>query len=213
MKKSSILIIGTLLLVTVAVFGWDRNKEERASLLNQITDLEANLSHLNEQNSGVSSAIEALSSEVDQYADSLRQHTQRRTKLQDELGAYVLEHKMATLALIAAGGGVASIINDNMGEDTKEVLRALGAIGAVYCIFNSEECADVTAHILYFGAQIESAGKSISDMTSKLSAKKTALKERENEQDSLKGVISKKTLERDALKQKHDSLVCRFCFY
>lgn len=212
MKKTSVLIIIAMLFVTVAIFGRDGNKDERASLLNQITAIEADLSRLNGQHAGVSNAVEALSSEVKQYSDDLQQHIQRRTKLQDELGAYILDHKMATVAILAAGGGAASILSDNIDEDTKNMLIALAILGGLYCLGNIEECADVTARIMYYGSQIESENKKISDGTSKFSAKKAALQERENEQASLGDVINKKVRERDTLKQEHDSLLCRFCY-
>ena len=212
MRKTSISIIVALLFIVILISRCDRNKAERADLLKQITDIEVNLTRLNEQRAEVSKDRETISSEIKQYADSLQQHSVRRKKLQDELDLFILDHKMATVAVMATAGGVASVINDNIDEDTKNALRIVGVLGVLYCIGNSEECADVTTRILYFGSQIESENKTISDTTSKLGAKKLALQEREKEYTSLDGIINNKTRARDTLKQKHDSLLCRLCF-
>jgi septal ring factor EnvC (AmiA/AmiB activator) len=212
MRKKFVFILAALLVVTIIISRRDRYKDERAALLNQITVIEADLAQLNERRTQASKAMEMLSSEVKQYTDSVQQHSQRRTKLQDELDLFILDHKMATVAVMATAGGVASVIDGNIDEETKNALRFVGFIGALYCIGNSEECADVTARILYFGSQIESENKNISDATSKLAARKLSLQERGKEYASLGDMMTKKTSERDTLKQKHDSLLCRLCF-
>ncbi|MCA1619528.1 MAG: hypothetical protein LC795_09515 [Acidobacteria bacterium] len=173
--------------------------------------VEADLALLNEQHAAASSSAQALPAEIRQYADSLQQQSQRRTKLQDELNLYILDHKLATVAVMATAGGVASVVSDNMDEDTKSALGVIGLIGLLYCVANGEECADVTARILYFGSQIEAADESIVGLTARLSAKKQALGQREKESAALAETIGTKTGERDALKRQHDSLLCRFC--
>jgi septal ring factor EnvC (AmiA/AmiB activator) len=212
MRKKFVLILAALLFVTIMISRRDRYKDERATLLSQITVIEADLEQLNERRTEASKAMEMLSSEVKQYTDSVQQHSQRRTQLQDELDLFILDHKMATVAVMATAGGVASVIDDNIDEDTKNALRFVGFIGALYCIGNSEECADVTTRIMYFGSQIESENKNISDATSKLAAKKLSLQERGKEFASLGDMMTNKTSERDTLKQKHDSLLCQLCF-
>jgi septal ring factor EnvC (AmiA/AmiB activator) len=211
MRKMNWHILAVLLLVTLTVVGCDRRKDERASLLNRIEGIEADLARLNERHTVASRIAQALPGEIRQYADGLQQQSQRRTQMQDELDKYVLDHKLATVAVMATAGGVAVVVSDNIDEDTKGTLGVIGLIGALYCVANGEECADVTARILYFGAQIESANKNISELTAKLSAKKQALKQCEEELARLAEAIGAKTNERDTLKQKHDSLLCRFC--
>lgn len=212
MRKTSLLVFAIMLFVAVTVSGCDTNKDERALLLKQLTDVEANLTRLNERLTEVSQDLEVLPSEIKQHTDGAQQYSQRRTKLQDDLGVYLLDHKMASVALIAAAGGAATVINDNTDQDTKDVLRFAGFIGALYCLDNSGECADVAARVLYFGSQIESENKNIAEARSKLSAGKSLLQERKQEHASLGGMIAKKMSERDALKQKHDSLSCGLCF-
>jgi hypothetical protein len=49
MRKTFAVTIAVLLFVAIMTFGCDRNKGERASLLKQINELEADLTRLNEQ--------------------------------------------------------------------------------------------------------------------------------------------------------------------
>jgi septal ring factor EnvC (AmiA/AmiB activator) len=211
MRKTNWLILTALLLVTAVSAGCDTNKDKRASVLKQIDAVEADLALLNEQQAAASGSAQALPAEIRQYADSLQQQSQRRTKLQDELNLYILDHKLATVAVMATAGGVAGVVSDNMDEDTKNALGVIGFIGLLYCVANAEECADVTARILYFGSQIEAADKSIGDLTAQLAAKRQALERLEQELAALAENIGTKTGERDALKRQHDSLLCRFC--
>lgn len=193
MRKTNALILAAALLA--AATGCDTRKGERAGLLKQVSAAESELSRLNQQRSEVSRALEMLPAEIKQASESLQQHARRRTKLQDDLGLYIMDHKLATVAVMATVGGVAGVVGDNVDEDAKSTLGLVGLVGALYCVADGEECADVN----------------ISDLTGMLSAKKSALQKREQELAALVKSIDGKTVERDALKQKHDSLVCRLC--
>jgi chromosome segregation ATPase len=211
-KMTAFILVALLLASAAASAGCDTRKGERAELLKQVSAVESELSRLSQQRSEVSRAVEMLPAEIKQASEGLQQHVQRRTKLQDDLGLYIMDHKLATVAVMATVGGVAGVVSDNVDEDTKGTLGLVGLIGALYCAANGEECADVATRVLYFGSQIEAANKNISDLTASLSAKKTLLQKREQELAALAKTIDGKTGERDSLKQKHDSLVCRLCF-
>lgn len=207
------LIVGAgFLVITLAITGCDTRKSERASLLKQVEGVEAEISRSNDRLGGVTKEIESLSAEVTQSTNRLQQHEQRLTSLQDELAEYLLNHKMATVALSATAGGAATIISENIDEDTKSALQIVGVIGALYCVANSDECADVAARVVYYGSQIEAENKSIAAVTSTIAASKLALQKRKDEQTSLSNFIRNKTSERDTLKQEHDKLVCSLCF-
>ena len=206
------LIVGAgLLAITFAITGCDTRKSERASLLKQVEGVEAEISRSSDRLGVVTKDIESLSAEVTQSTDRLQQHEQRLTSLQDELAEYLLNHKMATVALSATAGGAATIISENIDEDTKSALQIVGVIGALYCIANSDECADVAARVVYYGSQIDAENKSIAAVTSTIAASKLALQKRKEEQISLSNFIRNKTSERDTLKQEHDKLVCSLC--
>lgn len=206
------LIVLSLLVITVGITGCDKHKAERTSLSKQVEDAEAEISRSNDRLGALTKEIESLSTEVTQSTDRLQQHEQRLTSLQDELAGYLLNHKMATVALMATAGGAATIISENIDEDTKSALQIVGVIGALYCVANSDECADVAARVIYYGSQIDAENKSIAAVTSTIAASKLARQKRQEEQTSVRNFITKKTGERDALRKEHDKLVCSLCF-
>ena len=211
MQRRLIVVTG-LLVITLGITACDTRKAERVSLLKQVEDCEAEISRSNDRLGVLTKEIDALSNEVTQSTDRLQQHEQRLTSLQDELAGYLLNHKMATVALMATAGGAATIISENIDEDTKSALQIVGVIGVLYCIANSDECADVAARVVYYGSQIEAENKSIAAVTSTIAASKLAVQKRREEQTSFSNFIKNKTGERDALKKKHDDLVCSLCF-
>lgn len=211
MQRRLVGAIG-LLVITLGITSCDTHKAERASLRQQVEGVEGEISRSNDRLGSLNKDVESLSAEVTQATDRLQQHEQRLTDLQDELAKHLLNHKMATVALMATAGGAATIINENIDEDTKSALRIVGVIGALYCIGNSDECADVAARIVYYGSQIDAEKKSIAAVTSTIAASKQALQKRQAEQTSLKNFIANKTNERDALKKKHDDMMCSLCF-
>ena len=211
MQKLRTSILPTLLLITVFTSGCDSAKPQRQALLRQIEQLDSELESLTVKRDDTQKAIQTLNVEIQRYSDSLQQHSQRKTKLQDELASFLLDHKLATAAVIATGGGAATLLNENMDEDTKSTLQVVGVIGAVYCLANSSECADVAAKGVYYGSQISSESKEITAATTARSSAASTLQNREKEYASVKDMITLKQNERAELKKKHDSLVCTVC--
>lgn len=205
------LLASLLLSISIFSSGCDTAKPEREALLRQIEQLDSELANLNTHRDEANRAIDKLNAEIQRLKNSLQEHSQRKTRLQDELASYLLDHKMATAAVIAAGGGAATFINKSIDEDTKTTLRLVGIVGALYCLGSGSECADVTAKGIYYGSQIESESKELTAVTAALSSAESALQEREKEHASVKNTINLKQAEREELKRKHDSLVCKFC--
>ncbi len=124
----------------------------------------------------------------------------------------MLDHKLATLAVMTTVAGAASVLEENADPETKSALGPAALIlGGLYCLSNAEECAGVTTRILYFGSQIKAETDSITGITSRLTQKKSSLQERALRDSSLAETINKMTEERNSLQQTHDSLMCRFC--
>jgi septal ring factor EnvC (AmiA/AmiB activator) len=212
MQKKTASSILLILFTSLLAAGCDSHREERAGLRKQIDELNARVAQQKDARSATLTAIDTLNGDIEQQAGSLPQHSQRRAKYQDDLSLFLLDHKLATIAVIAAGGGAATFINDNIDEDTRNALRVAGLVGAIYCLANTEECTDVTARVLYFGALIENENRTIADITSRVNAMKTALQEKQGELREMESAITAQQLERDTLQQKHDSLVCSLCF-
>jgi chromosome segregation ATPase len=191
--------------------GCDTKKVERESLLKQTSTLDSEISRLKEQQTLISNKNNQLKTAITQQTSSLEQLKARDIKLKDSLAEYLLEHKLVTAAIIAMGGAAAGIIDENTDQETKDTLTGVAIIGAVVCLYNAEECADVTAKIIYYGSEIESVKKLINSSTTEISNKKLLLQSNEKEYVSLMNQINGKTDNRNSLQQKHDELVCKFC--
>jgi septal ring factor EnvC (AmiA/AmiB activator) len=211
MQRSTTRPLVTLVIATCLLTACDSNKEQRAGLSNQLSTIESDITKQKQQREVLSRSVQTLNADIKRDADNLPAYSQRRAKLQDELSSFLLDHKLATVAVIAAGGAAATFIDDNIDEDTKNTLRVVGLVGALYCIANSDECADVTARVVYFGSQIQEQNKTISDITSRLASMRTSLQARDKELVTLDSTIAARQRERDALKEKHDSMLCTFC--
>lgn len=204
-----------LLIALFAVFllnGCDQSKEERASLVRQKNEVETEIVRLKSQQTQISQNIESLASGINNQTQSFQESTKRQKKLKDTLAEYVLEHKLATVALLAAGGGAAGVLDKNLDDDAKGVLAVIGIVGAIYCISNYEECGDVTSKIIYYGGQIDSEEKNINKLRSNIKANESSLAENKQSFASLSKSIDEKTVRRNSLQEKHDSLLCKFCF-
>ena len=81
------------------------------------------------------------------------------SKLSDEQSSlvwYCILHPQTTLALSAAGGAVAAIIDENMDGSLKAALGVVGVIGANYCYNYPADCTEVGAEIAHRGYNINS---------------------------------------------------------
>ncbi len=209
-KKNLVLVIT---LFTASLFsGCDTHKDERVSLLKQKNEVESQIVSLKSQHTQMSQNIESLSSEINSQMQNLQESIKRHTKLQDSLSEYILEHKMATVAVIAAGGGAASVLDKNLDDDTKSVLAVIGIVGAIYCFSNYEECADVTSKILYYGTQIDAEEKAVGKLKTDITSNKTLLEKNKQSFAYLCKSIDEKLMQNNSLQEKHDSLLCKFCF-
>jgi len=212
--EKTIINYGLVLVALFAFFsaGCDTNKEERASLLRQISTRESETERLDEQRTILSNKNNQLKTDITQLTNNLNQSRQRATRLKDSLAAYLLEHKLVTAAIVAMGGAAAVIVEDNVDQETKDTLTGVVIIGAAICLYNAGECADVTSKILYYGSEIDSANKYVNEAATLISGKKNQLQLNEKEYVTLTNQIKSKSEDRNSLQQKHDSLVCRFCF-
>lgn len=82
--------------------------------------------------------------------------------------AYMWQHKAATTAVVAAGGGLASFLTENMDENARTVFTIAGIVGAFYCIDNVDECATVTLRLSNYYDTITEYQKKLDRVNQKL---------------------------------------------
>ncbi len=165
----------SLLLVVLLIIGCNPNAKEKKRLSVQMKKIRTRIAAELEKKEVLVKTIRTINYELESeqtkkrnlftrlenYRTELSQLQLKKTasiakkaKCQYDLGEFVMNHKMATLSLVAAGGGIAATIEDNLDEDTKSILQGLGVVGALYCLMNADECTRVTAKIAYYGTEI-----------------------------------------------------------
>lgn len=185
----------TLFVLLVALFptGCDFNKEERERLartiaaeeatlqeyeseLDKISEAERKLPGLEAALADATSRMSQLERAAESISDKIDKEKERATRLKDHLTAYVLDHKLASAALLAAGGGTAGALSDNVDEDTKKALAVVAIVGGAYCIMEApRECTDVAARVAAFSGQMKSSEETLSSLRSEAREKQEQL--------------------------------------
>jgi chromosome segregation ATPase len=183
-KKISILILTAVLL-----WGCDPNAKEKRTLRLEIKNIKSELngqleikSSMDKEIQNIKNDIESnrlnnseMLSELEGYKSRLTSLKAqkaykeiRKAKLQYDMGRYIMDYPWATLSIIAAGGGLAATLEENMDEDTKNFLQGMGIVGAIYCIFNASECGRVTTKLFSFDSDLTDIKNEISSLNSSI---------------------------------------------
>ena len=149
LRKSSVIFL--VLILALLIAGCDPNAEEKEKLTQEMEALKVEIENELEKSNEVLSQLNDCENKISDLEREKVSIEERRTEYQHDLGEYVLDHTMITLSLLAAGGGIAATLEENLDEDVKTILQGLGIVGAVYCILHPTECADVTQTINAYG--------------------------------------------------------------
>jgi len=102
--------------------------------------------------------VESPAANIAQLREEKRHYQSELEKTRFRMFDYILNHKMATAALIATGGGLEAFLTENMDETTRNIIMVVGMFGASYCLNsyeNARECAGVTAELTAYASAID----------------------------------------------------------
>ncbi|MGH1364904.1 MAG: hypothetical protein ACRBF0_15190 [Calditrichia bacterium] len=91
---------------------------------------------------------------ISELQSQKRYYQSELSKKQLSMMSYILQHKAATAAIIASGGGLASFLTENMDDDTRGILAVVGLFGLAYCLDNARECAATTVELTAYSTII-----------------------------------------------------------
>lgn len=213
--KSRLIPTLFVFLIAMSISGCDRHKAEREVISKQITAIDADMAPLKEEQGQLAKNEEALNADLKQQSDTLQQHSDRVAQLQDQLSVYVKDHQTTALVLNLTRTGVAAVLEAKADQKTKDLVKNANALGNIvamaYCLRKGEECRNATIQIMSLGSQIDSENEVMSGINTQIDQKKASLQELQQKRSAIDAAIAQKTQERDSLKQKLDSLTCRFC--
>lgn len=78
-------------------------------------------------------------------------------QLQYAMLRYVVDNPMPSAAVLAAGGGASTFVVEHMDRDTRAALRAVGAMGMIYCLWsraNAATCDDALSELTYLARAV-----------------------------------------------------------
>jgi hypothetical protein len=108
--------------------------------------------------------------ELDTALEEKSYYTSKLDKTKFAMFAYIIEHKMATSAIIATGGGLGAFLQENMDESTRNGVMIIGILGLSYCLNNAQECASTTAELTSYAAMINGLEKKINSLNSNITS-------------------------------------------
>ncbi|TVQ47253.1 MAG: hypothetical protein EA365_03880 [Gloeocapsa sp. DLM2.Bin57] len=128
------------------------------SLKNTILGITCALACLNP-----SIAIADNSAQIQQLRQRLEDYELEIQNLQIEMGAYMLTNPKASAAVIASGGGLAGILEQNIDDNTRVILLGLGLIGVNYCLNpdNFQHCNVVATNLTSYGMRLSNYSQQI----------------------------------------------------
>lgn len=186
-NSKTLIHLLVLFFILSILYGCDPNAKEKRILRSEIAQLETDISLELEKKQQYDLRVQSIREEIQYEHSKNRQllnnindyqekitslksrvvlYKVKKAKIQYDMGKYIMNHKMATLSIIATGGGLAATLEENMDEDTKRILQGAGIVGAIYCIFNFKECTRVTTRLYEYDSDITDINSELSSAES-----------------------------------------------
>lgn len=159
---SSLFIKGALALgLVIGLAACDQHKAEREQAQTELNQQQAEHSHVQrqlEQAQADLAQAERASAEQQERASALESEQAQRSA---RLTEYLAVHKAAALALAASGAGAVTALDDEtrqsldseLGQGASGVAVMAGLVGAGYCLFNMDECAEVGSYLASYSME------------------------------------------------------------
>lgn len=204
LRKLSLIVL--LLFSVLLISGCDPNAKVKKRITTEIENIKKELNSKIDESNQILLELKDYERRISNLEDDKSSKEIEKSEYQDDMGSYVIDHGMITLSLIAAGGGIAATLEENLDEDIKTFLQGLGIIGAIYCIINPSECAEVTEKIAWYDDKLNNINDEISKIANliyELKEKLDLLKER---YQAYEGSISSLRTELEEKQEEYNSL-------
>lgn len=197
-----------LLLVLTLLLGCDVNKKERNEVQARLDSTVLQMEQFRAAAEDVERKITKIEQAVKEAREDFKTNDAEYEKNKNELAKYSMDHKLAAAAAAIAAGGTAAMFSELSDED-KGALAVPTAIAAGYCLFNGDECTEVSSRIAYYGTQIAF----FKDKTTKLAETEAALRKEmsalESERTRVKSALSGATAQANIYREKVGALACK----
>jgi ADP-ribosylglycohydrolase len=157
----------------------------KQKLLLEIKEMDIERSSLSQAALGHSSMISSLEQRLSEQTVELEHYT-------DEFKAFMMDHKMAILAVLAAGGGAAVALTNSaeFSDDAKSIGAIVGVLAGLYALANADEVAAVGDRILQATARTANMKSAIETTNQQLAAERIALEDSNAKLQQVNGRIA-----------------------
>lgn len=187
----------------------DLHKDERRAEQQKLETTTAQSERLRGQVDDVERSISKLEIEVKEAREDLKTNDSEYEKNKLELAKYSMDHKMAATAAAASAAGVAALFSD-LDQEQKSAIAVPTAIAVGYCLFNSDECTEVSTRIAYYGTQIAVFKGKVSEAQKRESAARSQIADAESKRQSLKSQVADLGAGVASLRERVQVLQCKF---
>jgi predicted nucleic acid-binding Zn-ribbon protein len=198
-----------LLFIITLLSACDVHKDERLAEQRRLETETANLERLRGRTEDTDRAISKLELEVKEAREDLKTNDAEYEKNKLELAKYSMDHKLAAAAAAAGAAGVAALFSD-LDQEQKSAVAVPTALAVGYCLFNGDECTEVSTRIAYFGAQIAVFKGKVSEAQKRESAARNSIAVAESNRQTLKSQAADLGAKITSLRERIQSLQCRF---
>jgi predicted nucleic acid-binding Zn-ribbon protein len=198
-----------LLFIITLLSACDVHKDERLAEQRRLETETANLERLRGRTEDTDRAISKLELEVKEAREDLKTNDAEYEKNKLELAKYSMDHKLAAAAAAAGAAGVAALFSD-LDQEQKSAVAVPTALAVGYCLFNGDECTEVSTRIAFFGAQIAVFKGKVSEAQKRESAARNSIAVAESNRQTLKSQAADLGAKITSLRERIQSLQCRF---
>ena len=119
-----------------------------------------------------------------------------------------MDHKLAAAAAAASAAGVAALFSD-LDQDQKVAIAAPTALAIGYCLFNGDECTEVSARIAYYGTQIAVFKGKVVEAQKRESSARERVAAAEASRQTLKAKLAEGNAKVATFRERIRSLECK----
>jgi len=195
-------------LTSTLLTGCDVHKVERNEVQTKLDSTLLQIEKYRAAAEDVERRVTKVEQAIKEAREDFKTNDAEYEKNKNELAKYSMDHKLAAAAAAIAAGGTAAMFSE-LSEQDKGALAVPTAIAAGYCLFNGDECTEVSSRIAYYGTQIAF----FKDKTTKFADTEAGLRKEistlEAERTRVKSALGEATAQANIYREKIGALACK----
>lgn len=212
-REGNLRVFWAIIFAAPLLAACDIHKDERRIELQRLEAASAQLARVRGQIEDAERSISKMEIEVKEAREDAKANDSEYEKNKLELAKYAMDHKIAATAAAAGAAGVAALLSD-LDQQQKAAIAVPTVFAIGYCVFNSEECAEVSTRIAYYGTQIALFKGKVAEARQRESAARSQMGSVESSRQSLRSQAADLSAQVGSLRERVQSLQCKFpvCF-